>query len=81
MVELLSYFSLQPVAHDCCNKGLCMCFPVCKMVHIKEPLLLIGKNRPYSGSSRFPLSLSEWSFTIGLMPYNLKLKCVEYFIK
>ena len=39
------------------------------MVHIKEPLLLIGKSRP-CGGSRFPVSLSEWSFTICLKPYN-----------
>ena len=25
------------------NKGRGMCYPVCGMVHIKEPLLLIGK--------------------------------------
>ena len=40
-----------------------MCYPVCGMMHIKEPLLLIGKSSPCSGSG-FPLSLSEWSFTI-----------------
>ena len=28
-----------------------MCYPVCGMVHIKEPLLLIGKSSPCSGSS------------------------------
>ena len=33
------------------------------MVHIKEPLLLIGKSSPCGGSG-FPLSLSEWFFTI-----------------
>ena len=52
-----------------CNKG--MCYPVCGMVHIKEPLLLIEKNSP-CGSSGFPLSLSEWSFNICLMPYHRK---------
>ena len=41
------------------------------MMHIKEPLLLIGKSSPCAGS-RFSLSLSEWSFTICLMPYNRK---------
>ena len=40
-VDPLSYFSLQPVLHDWCNKGRGMCYPVCGMVHIKEPLLLI----------------------------------------
>ena len=41
------------------------------MVHIKEPLLLIGKNS-LCGSSGFPFSLSEWSLTICLTPYNRK---------
>ena len=48
-----------------------MCHPVCRMIHIKEPLLLIGKSSPCGGSG-FPLSLSEWSFTICLTPYNRK---------
>ena len=52
-------------------KGCGMCYPVCGMVHIKEPLLLIGKSI-LCGSSRFPLSLSEWYFTICLTPYNHK---------
>ena len=41
------------------------------IMHIKEPLLLIGKSSPCGGSG-FPLSLSEWSFTIWLTPYNRK---------
>ena len=41
------------------------------MVHIKEPMLLIGKSSPCGGSG-FPLSLSEWSFTICPKPYNRK---------
>ena len=70
-VDPLSYFSFQPVLHDWCNKGYGMCYPVCGMVHIKEPLLLIDKSS-LCGGSGFPLSLSEWSFTICLMPYNRK---------
>ena len=66
-----SYFSFQPVLHDWCNKGCGMCNPVCGMVHIKEPLLLIGKSS-LCGGSGFPLLLSEWSFTICLTPYNRK---------
>ena len=58
-VDPLSYFSLQPVLHDWCNKGRGMCYPVCGMVHIKEPLLLIGKSS-LCGGSGFPFSLSEW---------------------
>ena len=47
-VDPLSYFSFQPVLHDWCNKGRGMCYPVCGMVHIKEPLLLIDKSlTPY----------------------------------
>ena len=42
-----------------------------RMMQIKEPLLLIEKSSP-CGSNRFPLSLSEWSFTICLTPYNRK---------
>ena len=48
------------------------------MVHINDPLLLIGKNSPCSGGSGFPLSLYEWSFTICPTPYNrIKLCCIE----
>ena len=54
LVEL--NFSFQPVLHDWCNKGCGMCYPVCGIVHIKEPLLLIGKSSP-CGGSRFPLTI------------------------
>ena len=57
---------LVPASGDWCNKGCGMCYPVSGMVHIKEPLLLIGN------SSGFPLSLSEWYFTICPTPYNRK---------
>ena len=70
-VDPLSYFSFQPVLHYWCNKGRGMCHPVCGMVHIKEPLLLIDKSS-LCGSSGFPFSLSEWSLTICLTPYNRK---------
>ena len=68
-VDPLSYFLFQPVLHDLCNKGRGMCYPVCGMMHIKEPLLLIDKSS-LCGSSGFPFSLSEWSLTICLTPYN-----------
>ena len=68
-VDPLSYFSFQPVLHDWCNKGRGMCYPICGMVHIKEPLLLIDKSS-LCGGSGFPFSLSEWSLTICLTPYN-----------
>ena len=56
MVDPLSYISFQPVIHDCCNKGCGMCYPVCGMMHVKEPLLLIGKSTP-CGDSGFPLAI------------------------
>ena len=79
-VDPLSYFSFQPVLHDWCNKGHGMCYPVYGIMHIKEPLLLIGKSSPCGGSG-FPLSLSEWYFTICPTPYNRKIKCVECVVK
>ena len=75
LVDPLSYFSFQPVLHDRCNKGRGMCYPACGKVHIKKTLLLFGKSS-LCGGSGFPLSLSEWSFTICLTPYNRKLKYV-----
>ena len=38
-----------------------VCVILSGMMHIKEPLLLIGKSGPCGGSG-FPLSLSELSF-------------------
>ena len=76
MADPLSYFLFQPVLHDWCNKGRGMCYPVCGMVLIKEHLLLIGKSSPCNGSG-FPISLSEWSFTICLTPYNRKLNVLS----
>ena len=71
MVNPVGYFSFQPVLHNLYNKGRGMYYPVCAMMHIKEPLLLIGKSSQCGGSG-FPLSLSELSFSICLTPYNRK---------
>ena len=38
----IEIFHVPPVLHDWRNKGHGMCYPVYGMVHIKEPLLLIG---------------------------------------
>ena len=46
MVDPLSYFSFQPMFHDWCKKSRGMCYPICGMMDIKEPLLLIGKSIP-----------------------------------
>ena len=59
----LSYFSFQPVLHDWCNKGRGMCYPVCGMVHIKEPLLLLERV-VYVAAAGF---LSH--YLSGLLPY------------
>ena len=69
--EPIELFPFQPVLLDWCNKGRGILYPVCGMVHIKDPLLLIGKNSPCGGSG-FPLSLSEWSLTICPTPFNRK---------
>ena len=53
-----SHFSFQPVPHDWCTKGSGMCYPVYEMMHIKEPLLPIGKSSPCGGSG-FLLLLSD----------------------
>ena len=68
-VDPLSYFSFQPVLHDWCNKGRGMCYPVCGMVHIKEPLLLIGKSN-LCGGSGFPFSLSLNKRFPSFLPIN-----------
>ena len=57
-----------------------MYYPVCGVMHIKEYLLLIGMSN-LCGGSGFPLSQSEWSFTICPTPYNRKIKCVECVVK
>ena len=64
MVDPLNHFSFQPVIHDWYNKDR-------GMMHIKEPLQLIGKSSTCDGRG-FPLSLSEWSFTVYMTPYNRK---------
>ena len=75
MVNPLSYFSLKSLLHNWCNKGRDMCYPVCVMVHINVPLLLIEKSSPCSGDSGFPFSLSEWPLTIFPTPYNRIKMC------
>ena len=49
-------FFFQPLLHDWCNKGRGVCYPVCAMMHIKEPLMLIRKSSPCGGSG-FPLDI------------------------
>ena len=42
----IELFLVQPVLNDLCNKGRGMCYPDCGTMHIKEPLLLMGKSSP-----------------------------------
>ena len=70
-MDSLSYFSFQPVLHDWYNQDCGMCYPVCSMVHIKEPLLLIEKSS-LCGSSKFPFSLSGPLSKLSLTPHNRK---------
>ena len=57
------FFPEPPLAYSQSSMtGVCIILPDV-MIHIKEPLLLIGKSS-LCGSSRFLLSLSAWSFTI-----------------
>ena len=46
--EPIELFLVPTVLHDWCNKGRGICYPVCEMMHIKEPLLLIGKRKEMS---------------------------------
>ena len=70
------YLKLIAISHSsqCSTTGVTkavVCAIMSGIVHIKEPLLLIGKSSPCGGSG-FPLSLSELSFTICPTPYNRK---------
>ena len=56
MVDPLGFLPFQPVLHEWCNKGSGMYYPVCGLMHIKEPLLLIGKSS-LCGSIGFPLAI------------------------
>ena len=67
MVDPLSYFLFQPVFHNWCDKGCGICYPVCGMMHIKEPLLLIRKIS-LSGGSRFPVGFLS-RYLSGPLPY------------
>ena len=79
MVDPLSYFTfLQPVLHDWCNKERGMCDPVCAIMHIKQPLLLIGKSSPCISGSGFSSSLSEWLFNISVTPYSRNIRLSIY---
>ena len=64
---------------DWCNKGRGMYYPVCGMMHIEEPLLLIEKSSLCGGSGFISYYLS------GPLPYVRRHitvnKCVECVVK
>ena len=47
----VGYFPFQPVVHNWSIKGCGVCCPVCGKVHMKDPLLLIGKGSLIDGFS------------------------------
>ena len=61
MMDRLSNFSFQPMLNDRYNKGRGVCYPVCGMVHVKNPLLLIGSRSCVVVSADF---LSKLSFIL-----------------
>ena len=71
-MDPLCYFSFQPVLHDWCNKACGMCYPVCGMVHIKEPLLFPITCR-YSTISLSP----SWYSSKGTCCFELRVASFE----
>ena len=63
MVDPMNCLSSELVLHEWCNKRHGMCYPVCGMVYIKEPSLLIRNSNSCSSGSEFSLTLS------GPLPY------------
>ena len=50
MEDPLSYFSLQAMLHDWCDKGCGMSYPVCGVVHIYKNLAANWKEKPFTMS-------------------------------
>ena len=54
----IELFLVPPVLHNWCNKDHSIYYPVCGMVHIKDPLLIIKKKSCLCcGGSGFPLAI------------------------
>ena len=73
LMDPLSYFLFQLVLYNWYNKNCCIYYLVYGVVHINDSLMLIRK----TSLDMFPMSLSEWSLTMGPMPCNSKYKYVE----
>ena len=82
----IELFPIPPVFHDWCIKG-CICYLLCGMVHIKEPLLLIRKSTPCGGISvfydfyinhkYFINSDVVFTFHLALMNDHLLIYCIK----
>ena len=64
VVGIIPHWAISCFGHGLYNKGYGTWYPVCRMVHIKESLLLIEMFSPWGDGSRFPFWLSQWSFTM-----------------
>ena len=53
----LGLFPFQPVPHNWYTKGRGIYYPLCGIVHIKDPLLSVGTISPLSGGNGFLISL------------------------
>ena len=62
------------------TKAMVCVIPSVGMVHINDPLLLIGSN-PCGAGSECPVLLSEWFSSICPTPHNRKIKCAQGIIK
>ena len=59
-----------------------MCYAICGIVHIKDPMLLsmlLGKSSTCSGNSKFYVLLHVWFFTICPVPYISRFFCLLTF--
>ena len=78
IINTTAFITLTPVV---CNKGRGMCYPVCAMVHIKDPLLLIGKSNHLVAAAGFFSRCPNGSLQYVPTPYNRKIKCAECIFK
>ena len=76
---VFGYFSFQPVLHDWCNKGHGMCYPVSGMMHIKEPLLLVGKSSPSPQLSSFWNSFQFYFFFFPSLFFLVPINSVLFY--
>ena len=78
VVNPLRYFSFQPVLHDWCNKGCGMCYPVCGMVHIKEPIVPLNKPLSLANKFRLPFWGDVFFFFWSLAECNTASETLAY---